>query len=229
MTIQQIDPADEEQEEPQREHGKRLHSLPFHNSGSPTGIGGSPALFFKRLSVALMNYGIDFAKLPKKTSVDSPPPCFDMVGADYESWLRAASHEHNTMPKIRYDMPGEPNYCADCTASFRGKAIRKGACLFPNARFEVHRDRVLRETETVGMTRSRDVSAAELLSDEREVMLGEMRVPLAAVRGALRGAIAKRGLAIVDRQEWRDLPRRVRSEAIFRQDVTLDRSVEAPQ
>ena len=49
-------------------------------------------------------------------------------------------------------MPGEPNYCRDCTPEFRGRAILAGKCQFSNVIFETARSNG--EKETVGVSRS---------------------------------------------------------------------------
>lgn len=93
----------------------------------------APELFFQKLRARLAALGLDVEAMDTKTSLDNPPPCFSFRGSSYAEWLAAAA---NAEPAIRLDFPLEPNYCRDCSASFRRTAIRAGACLFPNTGFE---------------------------------------------------------------------------------------------
>lgn len=214
MPIEVIKAGQQQQHEAKKLHAPIVVEDPDSELESgPTGKVGSVELFFKRLREKLWSYGIELDKLPHKTTPQDPPPCFDLGNADYEAWLAVASFEHNTMPKTRLDMPGEPNYCADCTASFRGKAIKAGACLFPNMRFEVHRDRVTQEKETYGVTRSANKSIEEL-DESKEIQFGETRIPDEAVRAQLKEALGwrrrNRDSRVVTNAEWRCIPREIR-------------------
>ena len=113
------------------------------------------ARFFARLYARLADMGIDVDSLDAKAGPDGPP-CFQLFGTSYSEWLRSAS---STDLPIRIDMPAEPNYCHDCTATLRTHAIRNGVCLVPHTRFE-HR-RGISGDEMVGVSRSRQVSPGE--------------------------------------------------------------------
>lgn len=110
-------------------------------------------LFFRRLHEHLSRLAIE----PVETKTGGPesresPPCFEMVGVSYTDWLAAACE---SMPPIRLDMPGEPNYCHDCTAQMHAIAKARGTCLFPHAVFE---ERAMDgEVQVVGITRAATV------------------------------------------------------------------------
>jgi hypothetical protein len=110
----------------------------------------SPEKYFVKLRRSLSEIGVRYERLTKKTPEGGEPPCFALAGADYDSWLTAASLTSDV--PYRYDMPGEPNYCRDCTVQFRHKAILAGKCQFPNVRFEIAQSNG--EKEVVGVSRS---------------------------------------------------------------------------
>lgn len=115
----------------------------------------SPEKFFVKLKRRLSSLGVRYERLTKKTEPGEAPPCFKIAGAsegqtDYEMWLTMASLTSDV--PYRYDMPGEPNYCRDCTVHFRHKAIQAGRCIFPNVIFETANNNG--EKEVVGVSRS---------------------------------------------------------------------------
>jgi hypothetical protein len=115
----------------------------------------SPEKFFIKLKRKLSNLGVRYERLTKKMPEGQAPPCFKLAGAsegqtDYEMWLTMASLTSDV--PHRYDVPGEPNYCRDCTAHFRHKAMQSGACIFPNVIFETASNNG--EKEVVGVSRS---------------------------------------------------------------------------
>jgi hypothetical protein len=177
---------------------------------------GSPRLYMTRLKQELKKYGIDLSKLPGKTSVANPPPCFVAADCEYEEWLSAASVTDKAMPPVRLDMPGEPNYCHDCTPEFRGKAMANGTCLFTNVRFESRKDWLTKEREMVGISRSRLVTAADL-DDNRAIMLGDVQIPQEAMREELRQALARRktGGRDVTIAQWKQIPLKERITLTF--------------
>jgi hypothetical protein len=137
--------------------------------------GGNPETFFQKLDERLAAVGIDYKQLDSKTDMTSPPPCFVRNRTSYTEWLRFAST--GKVP-LRMDMPGEPNYCHDCTPEFKIQSMRDGSCLFPNTRFEHRKE--LDERTTCGVSRSPDVPP------ESYVIYQEMTVPLDALRGILK-------------------------------------------
>ena len=115
----------------------------------------SPEKFFIKLKRRLSNLGVRYERLTKKTPEGQAPPCFKLNGAkqgqsDYEMWLTMASLTSDV--PYRYDMPGEPNYCRDCTVQFRERAQKAGSCIFGNVVFETASNNG--EKEVVGVSRS---------------------------------------------------------------------------
>lgn len=110
----------------------------------------SPEKFFVKLKRRLSSIGVRYEKLTVLTPPGESPPCFKIAGASYDDWLTAASLTSDV--PYRYDMPGEPNYCRDCTVEFRGRAIKAGACRFSNVLFEIASSNG--EKEIVGVSRS---------------------------------------------------------------------------
>jgi hypothetical protein len=149
--------------------------VPLRDAEPGRADGLSPALFFKKLAERLKSVGIKYGLLDYKTDQQDPPPCYAENGVSYTEWLKFASA--STLP-IRMDMPGEPNYCHDCTPEFKIKAMKAGNCLFPNTRFEHRKE--LDEKSTVGVSRSPNVPP------EAYVIYQEMTVPLDALRDKLR-------------------------------------------
>jgi hypothetical protein len=113
----------------------------------------SPEKFYVKLRRQLSAIGVRYEKLTRKTPEGEAPPCFEFADADYDAWLTAASLTSD-IPH-RYDMPGEPNYCRDCTVQFRHKAILAGKCQFYNVFFEIAHSNG--EKEAVGVSRSPSV------------------------------------------------------------------------
>jgi len=114
----------------------------------------SPQKFYAKLNRRLAAIGVRYERLTKKTEEGDAPPCFKLVKADYDSWLSAASL--TTDIPYRYDLPGEANYCRDCTIGFKHRATLAGACLFPNVAFETVQSNG--EKEVVGVSRSPQVA-----------------------------------------------------------------------
>jgi hypothetical protein len=110
----------------------------------------SPEKFFVKLKRQLSNLGVRYERLTKKTAEGEAPPCFVFADTDYDAWLTAASLTSDV--PHRYDMPGEPNYCRDCTVQFRQKAMLAGKCIFKNVIFETSNNNG--EKEVVGVSRS---------------------------------------------------------------------------
>jgi hypothetical protein len=135
------------------EKGDELHAGSIASTEAVT-----PARFMARLRHELDRRGISHGTLPRLTAPGETPPCFKLSGANYDQWLATASLLGATVP-YRYDMPGEPNYCWDCTSAFKGKAKAAGVCRFPGTRFErvqtVIRDEQKKviEVEIVGISR----------------------------------------------------------------------------
>lgn len=105
--------------------------------------------FFRSFHRYLIRMGLPPEWLKRKTADNENPPCFGLVGASIYSWMQAAS---GALPRLRLDMPGEPNYCNDCTPRFQKFAHAHGACLFPHVVFEERED--CGETALVGITRA---------------------------------------------------------------------------
>ncbi len=131
----------------------------FHKDGSIAATDAASAgRFYARLSNELRLRGVRVEDIPRPTPEGSTPACFKLAGVRYEDWLASASLVGATVP-YRYDTPGEPNYCWDCCAAFKAKAVTAGACQFPRTRFEkiqnVIRDehRKVVEVEIVGVSR----------------------------------------------------------------------------
>lgn len=114
----------------------------------------SPQKYYVKLKRRLSDIGVRYERLTKKTPEGSAPPCFTMVKADFDSWLGAASL--TTDIPYRYDLPGEPNYCRDCTIGYKHRATLAGKCLFPNVSFETAQSNG--EKEVVGVSRSPQVA-----------------------------------------------------------------------
>lgn len=177
---------------------------------------GSPRLYMKRLERELKTYGISLQKLPRKTSPANPPPCFEAADCSYEDWLSTASAHEKSMPPVRLDMPGEPNYCYDCTPAFRAKAMKAGTCIFGNVRFESRKDWLTKEPELVGVSRSRLVTARDL-EDNRAIMLGDLEIPQDSLRPELTTALSKRkvGGREVTIAQWKQIPLKDRITLTF--------------
>lgn len=159
---------------------------------------GSPDIFFKRLTARLDSVGVKIDALDYRTDLRDPPPCFEMSKDDYAEWLRLAAVE---MVPVRFDMPGEPNYCHDCTPEFKKRAIGVGACLFPNTRFEVRKD--AGEKETVGVSRSGETQP------DGYVVYQQMVVPEAALADTLRRYIRDRNMKALTREQ---MPKKLRAQ-----------------
>lgn len=130
----------------------------------------SPLRFYARLRHQLELRGLDYDALPRLTEPGKAPPCFSRFRVPFDAWLASASMLGATVP-YRSDMPGEPNYCRDCTVKFKAFAEKRGACVFPGTKFEhVHTlapgedGRKVPEVEVVGASRpprvDTDVAAA---------------------------------------------------------------------
>ena len=136
-----MEDIDEEQEQPRRAIYQDL---------------SDPQEFLANLKEKMESKLINYELLPKVTNAESPPDCFVWTFGDsgiarreYRAWLGLAV---DADVPYRFDMPGEPNYCHDCTATHKAAAVRAGRCGFPNTTFEVAR--YLGEKETVGVSRS---------------------------------------------------------------------------
>lgn len=136
-----MDDIEEEQEQPRRHVYQDLQD---------------PLDFLANLKEKIESKGIDYDELPRITNPEKPPDCFvwkfgdtGIARREYRAWLGLAV---DADVPYRFDMPGEPNYCHDCTATHKAAAVRAGRCGFPNTNFEV--TRYLGEKETVGVSRS---------------------------------------------------------------------------
>jgi hypothetical protein len=124
--------------------------------------------------------GVDYDRLPKLSSIDSPPACFvyrargDVAKArtDYVAWLRLASETSDI--NYRFDMPAEVNYCRDCTPAFKKEAAAAGACQFPHVKFEIVQ--CMGEKEMVGVSRGEAVAPGERWTYE-DMSLAEEDLP----------------------------------------------------
>lgn len=171
MSVKPNDEPEDDEEGTEEAHASNLtEDIPAGPKDNRT-----VELFYERLGARLNRVGIDLAKLDSKSGPDDPPPCYVTHKADFREWLRYAST--GSIP-LRMDMPGEPNYCHDCSPEFKGKAINEGSCLFPNTRFE--RRKELDEMSTVGVSRSKQVPP------ENYVVYQEMVVPVEALQDSLR-------------------------------------------
>lgn len=162
-----------------------IDDIEFGESAAPAPVAGfgpgsaarrkSPEVFLQTLRRRLESKGLDWDRLPKQTTLDTPPACFlfrargDKARAliEWHAWLSQAA-ETDDIP-YRYDQPGDANFCIDCTPAFRGEARAAGACSFANVQFE---SRVyLGEREIIGVSRSPEVPPAG------QYMLDGMVVP----------------------------------------------------
>ncbi len=117
----------------------------------------TPDAFYEKLKEKIESKGVDFLKLPRLSSPENPPECFvtmyrgdrDAAAKSYREWLSSASM---TEMRYRFDMPGEPNYCHDCTFAMKEASVRAGTCKFPGTIFEL--SRAFGEKELTGVSRS---------------------------------------------------------------------------
>lgn len=118
----------------------------------------TPEKYFTKMKRRLANIGVRYERLEKYTVEGGAPPCFSEFGVDFNAWLAAASITSFIPSGVpyRYDMPGEPNYCHDCTIMFKQKAKLAGACRFPDVVFETRISNG--EPEIVGVSRSPEVA-----------------------------------------------------------------------
>ena len=207
MTVERVEASEQEQEKSEE-----------LQDGSDDFQAGSPRLYMTRLHRDLRRYGIDASKLPRLTRTGESPPCFEMADVSYTEWLKAASASEKSMPPIRLDMPGEPNYCADCTPAFRGRAIAAGTCRFQNLRFEKRKDWITKEDELIGVSRSPRVEAKEI-EEDNALLLGDMKVPQEAITQALVKALSSRKTTDRGRKvtigQWRNIPLKARITLSF--------------
>jgi hypothetical protein len=130
-----------------------------HKTSIPPGIDrsglGSPERFIDRLNRQLRKIGVVVEKLPVKTRPSGGPPCFRVSGVSYKDWLTQASIAPETIP-YRMTMPPEPNYCYDCTPTFKAEMQSVSACLFPDTRFEKVKE--FDEVSIAGVGRNLDVA-----------------------------------------------------------------------
>ena len=152
--------------------------------------------FYAQLRHKLLTYGINLSGLPALSAPAVAPACFKLAGTDYKEWLK---HACDSPPPVRYDMPGEPNYCYDCTAAFKLRAQAAGRCRFPNTRFEHTKN--LGEMETVGVSRSVPMP----ITDE-EIDFNGMKVPATAIYVRLFEYLRAVGIRRVGPSEWRSIP-----------------------
>ena len=149
MAVKQV-PAGEDH----AEQSEELHQVKIADTDAVT-----PERFYARLRNELRLRGVNYDALLKITQEGDSPACFDRFDLDFDLWLSSASLQAATVP-YRYDMPAEPNYCYDCTLTFKQQAMAAGVCRFPHTRFErVHgtiRDggKKAVEIEIVGISRS---------------------------------------------------------------------------
>jgi len=84
------------------------------------------------------------------TGTGEHPPCFPSL-SKYQNWKTAAEKLDGSPPPVRKGWPKEPNYCRDCSSSFRNEARNSGTCLFPDTVFvEVGEGQ---DRETVGVSK----------------------------------------------------------------------------
>lgn len=184
MTLKPRNETDDEQDAAEKLHEEMISvdgniQAPLRGENGRL-LKGSPKMFYDQIRKRLSSVGIDYDKLDDRTSVDSPPDCFTENGSDYSEWMRLAAVE--PVP-IRFDLPGEPNYCHDCTPTFKRDAMKAGTCLFPNTRFEVRKD--MGEKETIGVSRSHSVPP------EHYVVYQHMTVPVTALHQKLRDYVTR--------------------------------------
>lgn len=133
----------------------------------------SAARFFARLRTELADRSIDYNSMPKFTVEGGTPPCFAIKHADFAAWAAMASHLGAAV-NYRLDMPAEPNYCVDCTRRLKATAVKAGACLFPQTRFEAVRTsetangKTLIEYEIQGCSRSKEIAIRD--AEERSLL-----------------------------------------------------------
>ena len=106
----------------------------FHPDSIAATDAASAGRFYARLSNELSLRGVRVADIPRFTPEGSTPACFKLADVRYEVWLASASLVGATVP-YRYDVPGEPNFCFDCTPQFKAKAVAASAFIFPRVRF----------------------------------------------------------------------------------------------
>lgn len=136
-----------------------------------------PEEFLNTLRNRLESHGIDWERLPKQSTLDSPPACFVfrfgpvIALKEWHAWLSLAA-DTDDIP-YRADQPGDAHFCIDCTPEFRAQALAAGKCGFSNVRFE---SRVyLGEREVVGISH-----APEVAPDQWEIF-NSMLLPLEAM------------------------------------------------
>lgn len=118
----------------------------------------NPEKYFTKMKRRLANIGVRYERLKKYTEEGQSPACFAAFKVGFDEWLSAASITSFIPSGVpyRYDMPGEPNYCHDCTIMFKRKAQLAGACRFPNVVFETRISNG--EPEIVGVSRSPEIA-----------------------------------------------------------------------
>jgi hypothetical protein len=181
MTIETVQQADYEQNVTHREN---------------VAPGGKHESAFRvKLRGNLAKMGIDMERLDYRTEPGRSPPCFEIRGASYRDWedtAHAAACASNELSiPIRLDLPAEPNYCHDCTADFKNRALKTGSCLFPNTKFEVRT--ALGEKETVGVSRSRETPP------ERHIVYQNITVPVDALHDSLKKYVYTRKVQRLNR------------------------------
>lgn len=70
----------------------------------------------------------------------------------YVEWLRLVAETDDI--DYRLDMPGEVNYCRDCTPAFKAEAEAAGECSFPHVVFETVNRGDPEDEEIVGVSRT---------------------------------------------------------------------------
>ncbi len=133
----------------------------------------TPEAFYEKLKTKVESKGIDFSILTSLSSPDNPPECFvsaykgdrEAAKKSYREWLSSASM---TEIRYRFDMPGEPNYCHDCTFAMKEASVKAGTCKFPGVMFEL--SRAFGEKELTGVSRSGMVAPDGLYSFEGMVV-----------------------------------------------------------
>lgn len=148
----------------------------FHKDSSIAATeAASAGRFYARLSNELRLRGVHVESVPRRTPEGSTPACFTFASSRYEDWLASASLVGATVP-YRYDTPGEPNFCHDCTPQFKARAMAARVCSFPRVRFEKVQN-VIREqggkvveVELIGVSRRKHLQFEGSRIDE---LLGE--------------------------------------------------------
>lgn len=73
-------------------------------------------------------------KYKRITGPGEHPPCYKSQ-YQFDQWVKAAEKMDGAPPPVRKDWPREPNYCRDCSQSYRNRMRIENRCLFPDTVF----------------------------------------------------------------------------------------------